>query len=256
MFAVFVHTTPRSSQLPTRRSCPRNEVRLQRCDVRSRLRAGCHLRVLPFVFLRSGFEPAAAHPAQSSDYTSNLCPSCTRTSSWRRSRRTRSAKARRRACRIQRDEGNAASGPRNDASETDGKKDRRLPSWACLLYFLVTGGFAISSATGATTHTINRQANHYGGNICYPCECVAKRPGFHVWRSCTLYHNTVSIVWRRSSWNRQLKIKGRMKYHWNPIAEIKPQAFDGGLEKMTYLNLEKNDLTGFAGPFDGSTSTG
>ena len=80
-------------------------------------------------------------------------------------------------------------------------------------------------------------------NICYPCDCVAKRPGFHVWRSCTLYHNTVSIVWRRSSWNRQLKIKDRMKYHWDTIAEIKPQAFDGGLEKMTYLNLEGNKLT-------------
>jgi hypothetical protein len=46
-----------------------------------------------------------------------------------------------------------------------------------------------------------------------------------------------------------------MKFHYSTIAEIKPQAFDGGLEKMTYLNLEKSDLTRIrSGAFDGLDS--
>ena len=239
----------------------RNEVRLQR-DATYVLDSvlDAIYASLPFVFLAFGIrsQPLLI-PHNPLEYTSNLVPIIHThfvLATLEAHAKRKGSPARVHASTAD-DEGNAETSAvhGNDASETDGKKDRRLPPWACLLYFLVTGGFAISSATGATSHTINRQANYYGGNICYPCDCVAKRPGFHVWRSCTLYHNTVSIVWRRSSWNRQLKIKDRMKYHYDTIAEIKPQAFDGGLEKMTYLNLEKNDLTRIrSGAFDGLDS--
>ena len=166
MFAVFVayHAALFVNVLYPPILLRRNEVRLQR-DATYVLDSvlDAIYASLPFVFLAFGIrsQPLLI-PHNPLDYTSNLVPIIHThfvLATLEAHAKPKGSPARVHASTAD-DEGSAETSVvhGNDASETgDGKKDRRLPSWACLLYFLVTGAFAIFSAAGATKDTALRE---------------------------------------------------------------------------------------------------